>query len=97
MKAVMIVCNMIINEEVQELLDKLNMRGFTQWNDVQGKGSDKGEPHMGTHIWPSLNSAFLVVTPEEKVKQLMDEVKELEKSASKQGIRAFVWNIEQVF
>lgn len=97
MKAVMIVCNMIINEEVQELLDKLNLRGFTQWNDVQGKGSDKGEPHMGTHIWPSLNSAFLVVTPEEKVKQLMDEVKELEKSASKQGIRAFVWNIEQVF
>lgn len=96
MKSVMIVCNMILSDEVMELLRRLNMRGFTRWDDVKGRGTDDGEPHLGTHIWPGLNSAFLVIVPEERVSTLLDGVREIEKTGSQQGIKAFVWNIEQV-
>lgn len=95
MKAVMIICNMIVNDEVKEALNKLKIRGFTLWNDVQGQGSIDGEPHMGSHTWPSLNSSFLVITPNEKVEALLNEIKEIEKDANQQGIRAFVWNVEK--
>jgi|SRR5690625_702192 len=96
MKSVMIVCNMILSDEVMELLRRLNMRGFTRWDDVKGRGTDDGEPHLGTHIWPGLNSAFLVIVPEQRVSTLLEGVREIEKTGSQQGIRAFVWNIEQV-
>lgn len=96
MKAVMIVCNMVIEEEVGEALEKLDIRGFTQWNEVQGKGSETGDPHLGTHIWPSLNSAILTVIPEEQVEALLEEIEAIESQAEQQGIRAFVWDIEQV-
>lgn len=95
MKAVMITCNMIVVDEVMEALDKLKIRGFTQWDDVKGRGSDNGEPHMGSHTWPSMNSSILVILPEEKTDSLLHEIKEIEKGASQQGIRAFVWNVEK--
>lgn len=95
MKAIMIICNMIVGDEVVEALNKLKIKGFTQWDDIKGRGSEEGEPHMGSHTWPSLNSSFLVIVPETKVELLLDEVKEIEKGASQQGIRAFVWDIEK--
>lgn len=97
MKSVMIVCNMIVSDEVHEALHRLKIRGFTQWNGIQGNGSDKGEPHLGNHTWPSLNSAIMVIMEDEKVDTLLNEIKEIEKGARQQGIRAFVWDIEKVF
>lgn len=95
MKAVMIICNMIVSDEVKEVLDRLKIRGYTQWNEVQGRGSEDGEPHMGSHTWPSLNSSILVILPEDKTESLLREIKEIEKGATQQGVRAFVWNVEK--
>lgn len=92
----MIVCNMILSDEVMELLRTLKIRGFTRWDDVKGRGTEGGEPHLGTHTWPGLNSAFLVIVPEQRVSELLDGVREIEKTGSQQGIRAFVWSVDQV-
>src|SRR5690625_4597605 len=96
MKFMMIVCNMILCDEFMELMQTLNMSGCIRWDDGKGRGTDDGEPHLGTHIWPGLNSAFLVIVPEQRVSTLLEGVREIEKTGSQQGIRAFVWNIEQV-
>ncbi|MEX1211318.1 MAG: PG0541 family transporter-associated protein [Balneolaceae bacterium] len=96
MKSVLITCNMILSDEVLELLDHLDLRGYTRWDDVKGRGSNKGEPHLGSHIWPALNSAFMVILPEEKVDPLFDGIKTIEEGGSQQGIRAFVWGVERM-
>lgn len=95
MKAVMIICNAILSDEVLETLNKLEIRGYTRWDDVQGRGSDNGEPHMGSHTWPGLNSSILVILPEDKTESLLKKIKEIEEGASQQGVRAFVWNVEK--
>lgn len=97
MKSVLITCNMILADEVLELLDRLRLRGYTRWDDVKGQGSDRGEPHLGTHVWPALNSAFLVMVSDERVEPLFEGIQAIEESGSQQGIRAFVWNIERTF
>ncbi|HLR89656.1 MAG TPA: P-II family nitrogen regulator [Balneolaceae bacterium] len=97
MKSVMIVCNMIVSEEVHDALRRLKIRGFTQWNEIQGSGTDTGEPHLGSHTWPSLNSAIMVILKEERVDELLSEIKKIEEGARQQGVRAFVWDIEKVF
>lgn len=95
MKAVFISHNQAITEEIEDILNSLAIRGFTQWTEVNGKGSVNGEPHLGTHTWPSLNNTLLTVIPDEKVTRLLEKLSALNKQVEEQGLRAFVWNIEQ--
>lgn len=94
MKAVFIAFNLAHTEKVEYMLDKLEIRGFTWWNNVSGRGSNDGEPRMGTHTWPEMNSALLSIIEDEKVAELLKRIKMLDQINEEVGIRAFVWNIE---
>ncbi len=96
MKAVFIVYNQANTERVEYILDALNIRGFTYWENVQGRGTKNGEPRRGTHTWPEMNSAIVTVVPDEKVPELLDTVKKLDNRNREVGVKAFVWNIEQM-
>ncbi|MBQ6269483.1 MAG: hypothetical protein IJK61_05080 [Bacteroidetes bacterium] len=95
MKAVFIVFNQANTERVEYLLDQLNIRGFTFWENVQGRGSVDGEPRRGTHTWPEMNSAVLTIVDDDKVDELMRTVRKLDNRNKTVGVRAFAWNIEQ--
>ncbi len=96
MKAVMIIYNHGITEEVEEALESLNIRGFTRFLNVHGQGSEKGEPHLGTHIWPSQNAVVLTVIKDDLVDLLLEKIEEINKEAEEQGIHAFVYNVEKM-
>ena len=95
MKSVIIIYNQAHTEKVDFMLDRLKIRGFTKWNEVVGRGTVKGEPHMGTHTWPESNSATLAVVEDDQVETLLESIKKLDALNEEVGIRAFVWNIEQ--
>lgn len=91
----MIVFNQTNTERVEYMFDVLGIRGYTWWQDVMGRGTETGEPHMGTHTWPEMNSAALTIIPDEKVGVLLEAVKKLDDINKEVGVRAFVWNIEK--
>ena len=93
MKAVFIVFNQANTEKVEYMLDRLEIRGYTWWNDVLGRGSENGEPRMGTHTWPEINSAAMTIIPDENVDELLEKVKKMDEINKEVGIRAFVWDI----
>jgi len=95
MKAVFIVYNQSITEMVQAILDRLSIRGYTRWDEIKGRGTVQGEPHEGTHTWPELNNAHLVVVDDAKVDALLEHLRILNKNIEQQGLQAFVWNIEK--
>ena len=94
MKAVFISYNQSLTFEVQAILDDLSIRGYTQWMDVKGRGTKTGEPHEGTHTWPELNNAHLAMVEDEKVAPLLDRLKTLDERVEQQGLKAFVWDVE---
>jgi nitrogen regulatory protein PII len=96
MKSTLIVHNQALTEKVEYMLDSLKIRGFTKWEDVVGRGSEDGKPHMGTHTWPEQNSAVLVIADEDKTKKLLESVKKIDAINEEVGIRAFVWQVEQM-
>lgn len=96
MKSIMIVFNQASTERVEYLLDTLEVRGFTFWENVQGRGHQNGEPHRGTHTWPEMNNAVMAVVEDDKVEAVLLAVRKLDKRNEEVGIRAFVWNIEQM-
>ncbi len=95
MKAVMILLDQAHYSQITRDLSKLNIRGFTSWKEVYGQGSNTGEPHFGTHAWPSVNNAILTVVDDDRVTSLMNYLKELDREYNNLGLRAFVWSIEE--
>ena len=95
MKSVFIVFNQAFTTRVEYMLDELGIRGFTFFEQVQGRGSENGEPRRGTHTWPEMNSAVMTVVEDEKVPEILLTVRKLDARNKAVGIRAFVWNIEQ--
>ena len=96
MKAVILSYNQALTDRVNAILDKQGIRGFTKWALTEGRGSVDGEPHYGTHAWPSMNSSMLMIVEDEKVAPLLDAFRKLDSQTKMQGSRAFVWNIEQM-
>ncbi len=94
MKSIFISFDQAYYEQIQSILTQNHVRGFTGWESVIGRGTQTGEPHYGTHAWPSLNTAIMTVVSDEKVKPILDELRELNGTSELMGIRAFVWNIE---
>ena len=96
MKSVFIVFNQANTEKVEYIFDMLGIRGFTWWQDVQGRGTVDGEPRQGSHTWPEMNSAAMTIIPDEMVEPLLEKVKKLNAVNAEIGVKAFVWNIEQM-
>ncbi|MDD2412900.1 MAG: hypothetical protein RBS19_06770 [Bacteroidales bacterium] len=93
MKAVFITYNLALTEKVDFMLDSLEIRGYTQWGEIYGRGSKTGNPHMGTHTWPEFNSGIIAVVEDEKVPVLLQKIKNLDHIDLNVGIRAFVWDV----
>lgn len=95
MKAIFISFNQAYYEMILSIMDRNNIRGFTYWETVQGRGTNGGEPHFGSHAWPTLNSAILAMVEDERVDNFLDLLHKMDMQTEAQGLRAFVWNIEK--
>ena len=95
MKSIFIAFDQAYFERIRATLDRMNCRGFTYLEQVQGRGSHTGEPHYGSHAWPSMCSAILRVVDDEKVDPLLEVLHKMDKETEQLGLRAFVWNIEK--
>lgn len=95
MKAVMIIYNIAHTEKVEYILERLDIKGYTQWDNVKGTGTFTGVPHLGTHTWPEINGAILTFVEDSIVQSLTEAVKKIDNVNKEIGIRAFVWDIQQ--
>ena len=95
MKAIMITFDQAHYERIVDTLSRLGCRGYTAWEQVQGRGSRTGEPHYGSHAWPSMASAILTMVDDGAVDSVLAALKSYDDERPKLGLRAFVWNIEQ--
>lgn len=95
MKAIFIAFDQAYYERIIEMLGKSGSRGFTAWQEVQGRGSVTGEPHYGTHAWPSMASALLTVVKDDHVDLVLENLRQMDLATPKLGLRAFVLPVEQ--
>jgi len=96
MKSVLITFDQAYTERIIELLTRMNCRGFSMVEQLQGRGSKSGEPHYGSHAWPAMCSGIMAVVEEHSVDPLLEELHKMDLATEKLGLRAFVWNIEKM-
>ena len=86
-------CNQSMYDEVLNIMNELGIRGFTGWEELIGRGSNEGEPHLGNHAWPSMNSALISVAEDEKAAEFLARLRKLDEENPEQGLRAFAWEV----
>ena len=93
MQAIFIAYDQAHHEAILDVLERNNCRGFTSFGEVQGRGTYKGEPHYGSHAWPSLGGAILTMVEDQRLDTVLEKLKALDDAKPRLGLRAFVWPI----
>lgn len=93
MQAIFIAYDQAHHEKILDILERSSCRGFTSFGEVQGRGSFNGEPHYGSHAWPSLAGAILTMVEDNRLDGVLEKLKELDESKPRLGLRAFVWPV----
>ena len=97
MKSVFITFDISHKEAVIDILTHNNCRGFSFFDQMQGRGSVSGEPHYGTHAWPSMCGSIITIVEDKSVDNILAAIKELDEESPQLGLRAFVWSIEKSY
>ena len=95
MKLVFIVFNITLAEDVQKLLKGLEITCFTRIPRLEGVGLTAGA-RFDNSVWPGANSALIVVTSPTKAAELMTAVRQLRKDEGREGVKAFMLNVEDM-
>jgi len=95
MKAVLIVHNAAIDAEVNDALESVGTNCYTKFTNVLGKG-EKSEPHLDTDVWPGINYGTFVVTDERKAQKIMHNIRRMREKLGSQGLKAFMWQIDDI-
>ena len=97
MKGIFVAYDQAYNMDIAGMLQEFGVRGFTMWHDIAGRGSETGEPHLGSHAWPAMNDALLTFVPDDKVEGILAKIREMDEETPDLGLRAFVWNVEKYY
>ena len=85
---VSIIHERAITDEVLELLQEQGIGKYTAWQGVQGIGQNG--PHLGTPVWPALNTVTMVVIDSDRQGRLLEAVRGLQEEYPYIGLRAVV-------
>ena len=94
MKGILILHNEAIDNEVNELLESAGAENYTKFTNVLGRGELSG-PHLGTEVWAEKNYGTLVVVDEIKAKAIMNNIRQMREKLGTEGVKAFLWAIEE--
>jgi len=95
MKAVLIVHNVAIDEEVNEALESVGINCYTKFPNIIGRG-EISEPHLNIDVWPGINCGTFVVIEQVKAKKVMENVRRLREKLGTEGIKAFMWEVDDI-
>ena len=92
---IFIMYNIAVNDEVMEILKTVGISGYTRWERTTGSGKTSG-PHLGTNVWPAVNSVMAVALENDKKDKFIEQIKNIRQKLGKEGIKAFVLPLEEI-
>lgn len=92
MKMVLMNYYVGIDEEVKEILAKLDICTYTRLPEVEGRISC-AEPRENSHVWPGSNSTLFAVLDDQMADRLVGEIKSFNEKAPGEGMDAYVLEV----
>jgi len=82
-----------LDDEVKEIIKKLDIKSYTRWMQVQDQAESEYQK-IGTHIWPGYNSALTFVTEDSVAQNLMTVIRKFNENTKYEGIKAMCWTLD---
>jgi len=95
MKLIMICYNEAIDDEITEIIQQANIKGYTKWTKVLGKGQTS-EPHLLSHIWPKANNVIVIAVEKDVADMILEKIRDMKAKIGTTGLKAFMWEIEDI-
>jgi hypothetical protein len=93
MKMLMIIVDSSHKEELEVLLNRNEIVGYTEIPQVHGVG--ESGVRMGSRAFPKTSSIVFTVLPADRLQPLVDDIKRYCAECMKK-MKMIVWNVEQV-
>lgn len=94
MKAIFISYNQAYQAEILDIMQRSGLKGYTCWETTTGRGSFNGEPHLGDHAWPTLNSSMIIFAEDSLLPEFKEKLSALDKKSEAMGLRFFSWTVD---
>ncbi len=88
-----IVYSNAVDEEITETV-KRHAGGYTKFTGVYGEGSR--EPHLGSHIWPSMNNCVMAAIDASQKSAMTQDIMHLKEKFSGVGISLFITRLDEM-
>ncbi|HEY4716920.1 MAG TPA: PG0541 family transporter-associated protein [bacterium] len=95
MKMMIIVHNAALGSDVLDILKNAGITKYTQLEEIKGRGRSS-EPHLGTHIWPGINTITFTVAEDEIFQKVTCGFKKLKEKYKLEGIKVFLVPAEEL-
>jgi hypothetical protein len=83
-----IAFNIALEPDVRELLDHVQIKAYTRWEEVQGAGHSG--PHLNDEVWPAVNGLIMFAAASQLERTLADGVIAIRKNFPGEGIKLIV-------
>ncbi len=98
MKLALLVFNAAHDRQIRELLEDLNVPGFTEVRQVYGTGESGAR--FGTHTWPGHDTLIFSVLPDNQAETLAASVERVKAGLAARpkpgGVKLFLLSVERV-
>ena len=94
-RMLIVVYNDILDNAVREILDEMDVCGFTELEGVKGKGSSTGF-HLGTPVYPDLNNMLFIIEDGETIQMLAERLKALKEEFPEEGLKIFTVPVSEL-
>lgn len=95
MNGLFIIYDVAYDDEVVNILDSINVKGFTKWTKVIGRGANSN-PKMDDPVWPGFNCMIFLAVADELKNKLLDNIKMLLDKKNITGIKIFEFPIKEL-
>ena len=80
--------NVALETDVEELMDALQIKAYTRWDEVKGNGHSG--PHLNDEVWPAVNSVYMFVASTELEGPLSERVLNMRAQYPGEGVKLIV-------
>ncbi len=93
MNLMFIVYSNAVDDEMLEIARR--HAGATQGLRVHGEG--RGEPHLGSHIWPGVNNCMMAAVDKKQEAAIAEDLRLLKEKFTDIGIRVFTVPLREMY
>ena len=95
MEFLVIVCSATLQDEIDALFDRLQVKGYTHIPEATGSGKGGGT-RLNDEIWPGENSVYFIAVSKDQSEKIKNWIRAYRQKPLREGLKLFALPLHEV-